>query len=145
MMGFSIDPDILAGYRRRTGTHFATVRQLNDEAAGARADRDALITVARQRQNSGQKPFHDDNDLGALAYLSESELARHAKVDAEIGRINADMQAAERSGAYAGSIGQRIYEHVKKLEQAEEARIRTENGLKPARPPASAPGPATRI
>lgn len=145
MTTFSVDPDILAGYRRRSGAHFAVVRQLTDESVGARADRDALLATARQRQVSREKPFQDDVDLGVLVYLSDSELARHAKVDAELRRIHADTQAAERSGAYTGGLGQRIYDHVKKLERAEEARIRAENGLKPARPPAPAPGPATRM
>ncbi|MBN9452703.1 MAG: hypothetical protein J0I42_12210 [Bosea sp.] len=145
MRVFSVDPDILAGYRRRSGAHFAVVRQLTDEAAGARADRDDLLVVARQRLGTSQKPFQDDADLGVLAYLSDSELARHNKVEAELRRIGADTQAAERFGAYTGNIGQRIYEHAKQMEQADEARIRVENGLKPARPPAAAPGPSTRM
>lgn len=145
MTALSVDPDILAGYRRRSGAHFAAVRQLTDESIGARADRDALLVAARQRQGFSQKPLQNNVDLGVLAYLSDSELARHAKIDAELRRIDADMQAVQRSGAYAGSIGQRIYEHVKKLEQADEARIRAENSLKPARPPAAAPGPSTRM
>lgn len=144
-MNFTIDAEIAAGYRQRGESVAATRRQLEDKIREARGDRDHFTMTARSRRAGHNPPLVDDESLGALAWLSDAERGRLAKIEAELSQLTRDHQVAETGGAYALGTGQRVAAHLAEAERADEARIRAENMMKPANPPVHAPGPSTRM
>lgn len=110
---FAIDQTILTAYRRRHDAGFATCRQLYEDGRAARGERDSLISVARQRQQTGRSVVHGKGATGLALWLNTNEAAQLELLSAEVVKIDGDIQRAEAQSEYHKRIGRSVIDYAK--------------------------------
>lgn len=145
MPEFSIDPDILGGYRRRADAARATLKSAYDRSRDLRAERDSILATAARVQAiadaSSRRPGGDPLDS-----LHSEDRDRLTKILAQIEEAAADERAAEREAERQNATAGRVVAYAdKQRKAAEEAAFAARGEQKAAPPQVRTGGYVTRI
>uniref|UniRef100_A0A9E7ZV14 Flagellar FliJ protein n=1 Tax=Bosea sp. NBC_00436 TaxID=2969620 RepID=A0A9E7ZV14_9HYPH len=145
MTDFTIDSDVLAGYRRRADAARATLKSAYDTSRSLRKDRDELLAAASQRQQVAEVGGRR-NGSEPIDFLHPDERERLTKIQARIEEAAGDERAAEREAERQNATAGRVVAYADKHRKAaEEAAFVARGEAKPTPPQHHATGYSARL